>query len=226
MTGPAADDGSRSVPTGGAMRIARIDVFGYELTYAHGEYVMSGGRAARSQPSTLVRVTTDGGLEGWGESCPLAGTYLPAFAGGVRAALAELAPPLIGQDPRNLAAVNAVMDATLLGQPSAKSPLDVACWDILGKAADLPAATLLGGRLSERFPLYVAVPVGADDDFIPAARAQGVRRFQVKVGGDPHADAERVRRAVAAAGDGALIVADANGGWGPHDPPLAGRGPW
>ena len=67
------------------MKIAAIDVFGYELTYAHGEYVMSGGRAAQSQASTLVRIRTADGLEGWGESSTLGGTYLPTFAEGIRA---------------------------------------------------------------------------------------------------------------------------------------------
>jgi cis-L-3-hydroxyproline dehydratase len=115
------------------------------------------------------------------------------------------------------------MDATLLGQPAAKSALDIACWDILGKATGLPVATLLGGRASERFPLYVAVPVGAGDEFVEAQRAQGIRRFQVKVGGDPRADAERVRRALAAAGEGAVVIADANGGWTLRDALVAVR---
>src|SRR3712207_2831583 len=74
------------------LRITRIEVYGYDLTYAFGEYVMSSGRGARAQASTLVRVLTDEGVEGWGESCPLAGTYLPTFAGAVRTAIAELAP--------------------------------------------------------------------------------------------------------------------------------------
>jgi L-alanine-DL-glutamate epimerase-like enolase superfamily enzyme len=199
------------------VRIERIDVYGYELTYAHGEYVMSGGRAARSQDSTLVRVRTDGGLEGWGEACPLGGTYLPAFAGGVRAAIAELAPALIGIDPRNLAAVGAAMDARLLGQPFAKSPLDIACWDLLGQAAGLPLVTLLGGRMHERFPLYVAVPVTEGEEFIRARRAEGIRHFQLKVGGDPRADAARVLRAREAAGEDAVLIVDANGGWSVRD---------
>src|SRR5450755_5138617 len=104
------------------MRIAQIDIYGHELTYAGGTFVMSRERTVAAESSTLVRVTTDGGLEGWGEACPLSGTYLPAFGGGVRAALALLGPALIGADPRNLAEVRRRLDATLLGQPAAKSP--------------------------------------------------------------------------------------------------------
>ena len=53
------------------MKIARVDVFGYDLTYVHGRYVMSGGRVIETLPSTVVRVTTDDGVEGFGEVCPL-----------------------------------------------------------------------------------------------------------------------------------------------------------
>ena len=80
------------------MRIARVDVFGYDLRYAHGEYVMSGGRSITSLPSTVVRIETDTASSGWGETCPLGSTYLESFAGGARAALRELAPALLGVD--------------------------------------------------------------------------------------------------------------------------------
>ena len=56
------------------MKIAKIDVFNFDLTYVHGVYVMSGGRNIASLPSTLVRVTSDAGVDGWGEVCPLGST--------------------------------------------------------------------------------------------------------------------------------------------------------
>ncbi len=112
--------------------IERVSVFGYDLTYAHGDYVMSAGRVVNVLPSTVVRIATRGGVEGFGETCPLGRTYLPGFGEGARAALRELAPALIGVDAANLAAVNQAMDATLRGHEYAKSAIDVACWDILG----------------------------------------------------------------------------------------------
>ena len=114
--------------------IDRVDVYGYDLTYAHGDYVMSSGRVVNVLPSTVVRIRTRDGVEGFGETCPLGSTYLPAFAEGARAALRELAPALIGVDAGNLAAVTERMDATLRGHGYAKSALDVACWDVLGRA--------------------------------------------------------------------------------------------
>ncbi|MGH2453395.1 MAG: mandelate racemase/muconate lactonizing enzyme family protein [bacterium] len=208
------------------MRIHQIDLFGYDLHYVHGEYAMSGGRVVRALPSTVVRVTADEGLTGWGEVCPLGPTYLPAFAEGARAALREIAPALIGADPRNLAEVHARMEGALAGHGYAKSPVDIACWDILGKATGQSLATLLGGRCQESFPLYIAVPLGRPAemaDYVGERRAEGMHRFQLKVGGRPQDDAERVRRVLEVTDEEDLIIADANGGWRVQDAIVAAR---
>jgi L-alanine-DL-glutamate epimerase-like enolase superfamily enzyme len=201
-------------------------VYGYDLHYVHGDYVMSGGRVVNALPSTVTRVLTDQGLEGWGEVCPLGQTYLPAFAEGARAALRELARALIGADPCNLAVVRGRMDGVLLGHGYAKSPLDCACWDLLGKATGQPLAALLGGARQDRYPLYMAVPLGTPEEMtadVRARRAEGIHRFQLKIGGDPREDAARVRRVVEATGDEDLIIADANGGWRLQDAVVAAR---
>ena len=199
------------------MKISAIEVYGYRLTYAHGEYVMSGGRAATSQDSTLVRVRTDDGLEGWGEVATLGGTYLPAFTAGTRAALRDLAAVVLGLDPRNLSLLHRAMEGELLGQANAKSALDIACWDILGKSLSVPISALLGGVVQPDFALYEAVPLTSPEamaEFVRMRGREGISRFQVKVGNDPIEDAARVRSTVEAGGPGAVIIADANGGWG------------
>ena len=147
---------------------------------------MSRGRVIGRLDSTVVRLTTDEGLVGWGEVCPLGPAYLPAYAQGARAALRELAPTLIGLDPRNLAAVNDAMDAALAGHAYAKSPIDVACWDLLGQVAGLPVVAL-SAVLGDRFPLYTAVPPAPAEQMRLRRRAprRGVRHFQLKIGGDP-----------------------------------------
>lgn len=208
------------------MRIARIEVYGYTLTYVHGEYRMSGGRIVRELPSTVVRVITDSGVEGWGEVCPLGPTYLPAFAEGARSALYLLAPALIGADPCNLAEVHERMDAALCGHAYAKSPLDIACWDILGRTTGEPIVTLLGGRRQDRFPLYMAVPMGSPEEmqaYVQARKSEGIRKFQLKVGGKPHEDAERVRSVLQVTDGDDVVIADANGGWRLQDAILAVR---
>ncbi|MSR03392.1 MAG: mandelate racemase [Gemmatimonadetes bacterium] len=208
------------------MLISAIDVFGYDLTYVHGTYVMSGGRVITSLRSTVVRVTTDSGLVGWGEVCPLGATYLPAFGAGAVAALREIVPHLIGVDPRNLAEVYQTMDSALMGHGYAKSAVDMACWDLVGRAAGLPVSTLLGGRRQDRYPLYIAVPLDEPArmrDYVLARKAEGIRRFQLKVGGAPAADAERVISVVEATGDGDTVIADANCGWRMQDAVVAAR---
>ncbi|MCU1398277.1 MAG: Mandelate racemase/muconate lactonizing protein [Acidimicrobiales bacterium] len=208
------------------MRITQVDVYDVELTYVHGSYVMSGGRVIDSLPSTVVRVTTDSGLQGYGEVCPLGSTYLASHAGGARAALALLAPAVIGLDPTNLAAVNDAMDAALMGHEYAKSPVDIACWDITGKAFGTSVTTLLGGLRQDRFPLYMAVPFGSPaemTDYVLARRAEGIHRFQLKVGGDPVVDGARARQVIEATGEDDLVVADANCGWRLNDAITAAR---
>lgn len=198
------------------MKITAVDCFGYDLRYAHGEYVMSGSRAATTEVGTLVRLRTDEGLEGWGEVTPLGNRYLPTHWAEVRAALRTLAPDLIGVDPTNLSAVRRVLDHALLGGGYAKAAIDVACWDLLGKAAGLPISALLGGVLQQDFPLYEAVPLRSPKemaDFVVERQEAGIHRFQLKVGNDPYDDAARTRAVVDVAERQSLIVADSNGGW-------------
>jgi len=75
---------------------------------------MSGGRSVAALASTLVRVTSDSGLEGWGETCPLGPTYLEAHADGARAALRVLAPALLGVDAGNPHAVQDAIECCAL----------------------------------------------------------------------------------------------------------------
>jgi L-alanine-DL-glutamate epimerase and related enzymes of enolase superfamily len=207
-------------------RIERIDLYGYDLTYVHGVYVMSGGRVIERLPSTIVKVTTGDGVIGFGEACPLGSTYLPAFGAGARAALQELAPAMLGVDASNLAGVTDAMDRTLRGHGYAKSALDIACWDILGKVTGMPVATLLGGVLQTDLPLYVAVPLAPAAEmvaFVEEQRSQGLRHFQLKVGDAPEKDAARVEAVIGAIGDDDALVADANGAWRRQDAIMAAR---
>jgi cis-L-3-hydroxyproline dehydratase len=208
------------------LKIKRVEVYHFELTYVHGTYVMSGNRKITSLPSTLVCVTADNGLRGWGEVCPLGSTYLPAHAEGARAALSLLAPAVAGADPTNLAAVNDAMDAALSGHTYAKSPIDVACWDLTGRALGVSISTLLGGVRQERFPLYMAVPLGSPDEmtaYVLERRKEGIHRFQLKVGGDPTLDGIRAQQIIEATGPEDLVIADANCGWRLNDALIAAR---
>ncbi len=202
------------------MKIRRISAYQVDLPLHEGSYNWSGGKSVQVFDSTVVCVETDTGLSGCGEVCPLGPAYLPAYAAGVRAGLAQLAPHLLGEDPTEPARLNRRMDAALKGHPYVKSALDMACWDLLGKAAALPVCTLLGGRYGDDFVLYRAISQQSPDEMaarVAGYREQGYRRFQLKVGGDPETDVDRIRAVAARLQRGDRLIADANTGWLMHD---------
>ena len=202
------------------MRIARIFAHRVELPLREGSYKWSGGKSVTVFDSTIVGVETDTGVVGYGEVCPLGPFYLPAYAEGVRAGLRELAPHLIGCDPREPLKLNQRMDAALKGHPYVKSGVDVACWDVLGQATGLPVCVLLGGRFGESIRLYRAISQQPPDEMaanVAGYRADGYTRFQLKVGGDPDEDIERIRQVRAVLPPTDRLVADANTGWTQHE---------
>ena len=201
------------------MRITGIQAYRVELPLHEGSYKWSGGNAVTVFDSTVVSVHTDAGITGHGEICPLGPAYLPAYATGARTGIAELAPQLIGQDPTALGTLNRRMDQLMRGHPYVKSAIDVACWDILGQAAKLPLATLLGGRYGDDFVLYRAISQDtpkAMAKMVATYRAEGYTRFQLKVGGDPDTDIARINAAAAQLHTGDVLIADANTGWTQH----------
>src|SRR5438093_9756085 len=136
-----------------SMKITRIRAHRVELPLHEGSYRWSGGKSVTVFDSTVVAVETDVGLIGHGEVCPLGPFYLPAYAAGVRAGVAELGPHLLGEDPLQLEKLNRRMDAALQGHPYVKSGIDMACWDVLGQVAGQPVCVLLGGRYGADFGL-------------------------------------------------------------------------
>ncbi len=202
------------------MRITRISAYRVDLPLHEGSYKWSGGKSVTAFDSTLVRVDTDAGLSGYGEVCPLGPFYLPAYANGVRAGIAELGPHLLGESPLELGRLNRRMDEALKGHPYVKSGIDMACWDLLGKATGQPVCVLLGGRYGEDFGLYRAISQESPEAMaarVAGYRTEGYRRFQLKVGGDPDVDIERIRAVAAQLKPGDRLVADANTGWRTHD---------
>lgn len=198
------------------MQITAIKAWQIDLPLKEGRYNWSNGNFVEVFDSTVVAVETDEGVTGFAECCPLGSAYLPSYAKGVRAGLLEIGPKLIGLDPTNLGAINDAMDAALRGHPYVKAPLDIACWDVLGKVTGLPLYTLLGGRAQEQIALYRAISQEAPEAM--AAKTEGYRRkgyarFQLKVGGEADDDIARIRACRAVLKGGEVLVADANTGW-------------
>jgi cis-L-3-hydroxyproline dehydratase len=201
------------------MQITKVDVYQVSYGLCDGRYAWSGGHEVTSFTSTIVKISTDEGLAGYGEVCPLGSGYMESYARGVPPAVAEMAPLLIGRDPLRPQVVATVLDKAFRGHSYAKSPIDIACYDILGQAAGVPVTTLLGGRFVEDYPLYRAISQEAPDkmaETVERFRAEGYRRFQLKVGGEAEADIARVKAVRRVLQPADVLIADANTGWLSH----------
>jgi len=201
------------------MKITRISVYQIDLPLEH-PYFLSGGRLKfETLDSTFVRIETDAGLTGWGEGCPWGHTYLPAHGAGTRAAIETLAPGLLGLDPRSLDHLNRVMDVQLPGHLYAKSPIDIACWDILGQSAGLPLWQLLGGEAGAEVLVNSSISTGTPAEMlalIERAAAKGYRVHSAKVGGsDVGLDIERIEAISTGLPRGHKVTFDVNRAWQP-----------
>ena len=166
------------------MRIKQIDVFKFDLPVKGKPYTMA-KTSVTHLDTTIIRVTADNGLIGWGETCPVGPVYAESHAKGARAALAQIAPGLIGCHIQPLD-VHRCMDDQLKGHHYARAAIDIAIYDLLGKHLDLPVASLLGGAQVSRVPSYYATGVDTPEEvarLVADKVAEGYPRIQVKVGG-------------------------------------------
>ena len=202
------------------MKIIGIKVFQVDLPLKEGRYNWSNNNFIEIFDSTVIEIVTDEGLKGYAECCPLGSSYLPSFPRGVRAGLAELAPYLIGQDPLNISGVNRLMDSILRGHPYVKAPIDIACWDILGKETGQPVYSLLGGAAQKDIVLYRAISQESPDMMakkIKVYALEGYTKFQLKVGGNADEDIARIRTTREVLKPSDVLIADANTGWSRHE---------
>lgn len=202
------------------MRIVAVACYRQLQPFRDGPYAVSGGRVTEGFDSLVVCLRNEAGQEGWGEMSPLGATYDAAFPDGAFAAAAELAPALVGlPDDRPLALTRA-LDARLRGHPYAKAAFDMAAFDLAARLAGAPLCDYLGGRYGEGTALYRSLSQEAPEAMARRAQkywAEGYRRLQVKVGGDPLEDEERLRAVAAALPAGAVLFCDANGGFSVSD---------
>ncbi|MEN8896281.1 MAG: enolase C-terminal domain-like protein [Yoonia sp.] len=197
------------------MKVNRITLWSVDLT-SHEIYYMAEGKTCDTVKTHVLCLETDTGLKGWGEVCPIP-HYLPAFADGVPSAIREMAPEILGVTPTGIDAPMRKLDGFLKGHLAEKSIVDMALWDLFGKATNLPLYQLLGGRTRRDMPLYHSITCVAPDDMARIAKeayATGIRQFQVKLGADAdwEADAERLTKVRDAVGRGPLVYGDWNCG--------------
>lgn len=204
------------------MRITRVETIpvrvpiraGMTMKTAHGEHVDS--------HYVLLRVHTDAGLVGLGEAT-VGPRWNGETAAGCLAVVQEfLAPAVVGADPLDRNRLRRAMDEAVKQHPFAKAAVEMALWDIAGKAAGVPVYRLLGGKVRQRVPIKMVVGAFAPLAAVKLAEKflnDGARTIKIKVGLDPETDVDRVR-AIRELAPGVPLTIDANGGW---DLPAARR---
>ena len=198
------------------MKITGISLYKTPLPYVGGSYGWGAGNAINTAIASVVVIDTDAGLQGCGEFTPCGENYMVAHSEGVEALLRLVAPSLLGEDPRQVARIEALLDHLVQGHGYAKSPFDIACWDLLGQSCEQPLWMLMGGKLTDGAPMYRVAPQKATDETVAEMqryREQGYRQFQIKVGSDWAGDIERIQTGVSLLKPGEKAMADANQGW-------------
>ena len=198
------------------MKITKVETIPVRVPIRERLAIRGKGGFHSISPFLLVRIHTDEGIMGLGEvSCT------PRWSGEDQVTAAHfidtiLAPLLAGQDPRDVERLSGVAGRALFGHPFTKAALEMAMWDILGKAAGLPVYRLLGGKVREFVPTKWSIsgvePARAAE-IASWAVEQGFRTMKVKVGIDPVQDVARVAAVREAVGDTVRLGVDANGAW-------------
>jgi L-alanine-DL-glutamate epimerase-like enolase superfamily enzyme len=173
-----------------------------------------------SEDNVVIRIYTDEGVSGLGE----AGTWGIYYCGESQetdmAVIAyHLFPKVLeGENPFNIDLIHKKMDDAVIGNTVAKSAIDFALYDIMGRSLGVPVYQLIGGSYAEKFPTHAGV-LGIDTPEAMAERAKGFlegldpapRLFKIKVGLEYLKDVKRVEAIRKAAGPDHYFLLDCNG---------------
>jgi len=198
--------------------IVSVDVFPVHLPTRAVLHLSRGPvSSTRGAPHVFVRVRDGDGVEGWGECRPSHRWSDETEETVVTTVRTYFTPVIVGRDPCDLAGLHAAMDREIApgltrGQPIAKSAVDLAIHDLLGRRLGLGLPALFGRARVERVPLCWTVSADNPADAEKQARqgsAMGHHGFKVKLGLRPERDVEIVE-AVRAVDPAAYLWADAN----------------
>lgn len=194
------------------LRIQSVDIYKSDISLK--EPFKIAIMEIRSAQSIFIKINTDGGLYGLGEANPTWGitgeTQSISQAGAV-----DLAKLLLRKDPLNIEERMKEIDRFLIHNSSLRSAFDMALYDILGKAADLPLYAVLGGG---KRSFWTDNTIGIAEPDYMAKKAldyknQGFQAIKVKLGTTIDQDVERIKKIREAIGDELPIRIDANQGW-------------
>lgn len=196
------------------MRITGLEAIPVNLAYTHAEVsarVRRGGVTA-----VVVRLATDAGLTGWGESCSGADT------GSITAAVEAMAPFVVGRSPWDGEAIarevfgKGLWDYRVQTGNFAFAGIDMALWDLCGQACGQPLYRLFGGAVRKTVDYFCYLARGTPEEVAAQAgegRRRGYRCFYLKVGLDAVAEEAMLAAVRDAAGPEAKLRVDANEAW-------------
>jgi muconate cycloisomerase len=210
--GPASD----LRQSGNAVRIKTIEPIAISLPMK--KPVQMAGETVTRADNVLLRIEAEDGVVGWGEAAA-APTMTGETTASMMAAVHHMAPGLRGHSADDFAGASAAMAARMYGNNAAKAAIDMALYDLVGRATGRPVHALLGAKQRSRIAVLAVIgseDTGADLREADVRWATGYRAFKIKVGlGSALDDAERTRAvctALKGKGD-CLVSADANQGF-------------
>lgn len=196
------------------MKISKIEIFQIEMPLK--EPFIIAYTSYDSMPAIIVKVTTDTGIVGYGESVPDEHVTGESVYTVFTALKHHLIPAVIEKDPRNIKEIHNYMNQALVQNGAAKAAIDIACYDILGKVSNLPIYSLLGGRKKTE-PMIARVMSILEPEVLAKqakeALKEGYQEVKMKLGTNPSKDIARVKAVRDAIGNEMLIRVDVNQGW-------------
>lgn len=196
-------------------RIARIEVFGVEVPLA-GAGFKNAYITKTKQRSAVVRVTDESGLVGLGNIDPSPGYSAETIEESLDKLASTLAPAALGQDSANIHTLTAHLDQQAGGYLDAKAAIEMAMTDLMGRRHQVCVSDLLGGSVVEKVYFNAWIGIVSPEEATAEARRwyeAGWRSAKIKVGGDIHADRERVAAVRQATDAQFKIRVDANAGY-------------
>ncbi|MFD1206185.1 mandelate racemase/muconate lactonizing enzyme family protein [Sporosarcina contaminans] len=196
------------------MKITEIEIFAIHLPL-HEPFIISYA-SYDTMPSIIVKLTTDNGMIGYGEAVPDDHVTGESFEGTFAVLKNTIAPKLIGMNPAHMERIHERMDAEIYGAPAAKAAIDIACYDVVGKALGVPVYDLLGGKYHDEFPITHVLSIGSPEKMAKEAEdrvAEGYRSLKMKVGTDVLGDVKRIEAVRKSVGEEIAIRVDVNQGW-------------
>ncbi|WP_054948832.1 mandelate racemase/muconate lactonizing enzyme family protein [Numidum massiliense] len=196
------------------MHITAVSIFGIRLPLKI-PFVVS-YESYDVMPSLIVKVETNTGLYGYGEAVPDEHVTGETWEGTYEVIRHTLAPAVLGKNPFDIEKIHATMDSCIYSAPAAKAAIDIACYDLMGKAVGQPVYNLIGGQYRQRLAVAKVLSIQEPHEMAEeatAALASGYRVLKLKVGTDKVKDIARIKAVRQAVGTDVPLRVDANQGW-------------